>query len=136
VGQRKLTSEWLGLLIVGVIIWIVAAAMSLWFLGVWPRSLTGWLCVLAVGPVAFCVLAALSEVIGEAIGALPGIRHADRAVERRTLAEAISGTRVVYYLLRSLVILAPIIVLSWWLENKMKPLVPGALRAWWLQHFN
>ena len=135
-GHRQVTSDRWRLLLVGVVIWIAAAAMSLWFLGVWPKTTTGWLCVLAVGPIAFFVLVAVSELIGAVIGAVPGIRHADRTIERRTVGEAVSGTRVAYYLVRFLIILMPVFLLSSWLENRVTPVVPGALRAWWLQHFN
>jgi len=135
-GHRQVTSDRWRLLLVGVVIWIVAATMSLWFLGVWPKSTTGWLCVLAVGPIALLVLVAVSELIGAVIGAVPGIRHVDRTIERRTVGEAVSGTRVAYYLVRFLIILVPVFLLSWWLENRVTPVVPGALRAWWLQHFN
>ena len=108
--------------------------MSLLFLGVWPKSTTGWLCVLAVGPIAFFVLLAVSELIGAVIGAVPGIRHADRAIERRTLGEAVSGTRVAYLFVRFLILLVPVLLLAWWLENRVTPV--GALRTWWLQHLN
>jgi len=89
-----------------------------------------------VGPIAFFVLLAVSELIGAVIGAVPGIRQADRAIERRTLGEAVSGTRVAYLFVRFLILLVPVLLLAWWLENRVTPVVPGALRTWWLQHFN
>jgi hypothetical protein len=114
---------------------MATTGMSVLFLGVWPKDTIAWLCVLAVGPIAFFLLSALGELAGEVIGRTPGIRGADRAIERRTAPESISGTRIAYYLVRSLLILVPLLFLSWWLQDKVTSVVPGALRDWWIQHF-
>ena len=114
---------------------MATTGMSVLFLGVWPKDTIAWLCVLAVGPIAFFLLSALGELAGKVIGRTPGIRGADRAIERRTAPESISGTRIAYYLVRSLLILVPLLFLSWWLQDKVTSVVPGALRDWWIQHF-
>lgn len=122
--------------IVWVVLWVATAGMSLWSLGVWPKDATAWLCVLAVGPIAFFVFSALGELAAELISAIPGIRHADRAIARRTESESISGTRIGYYLVRFLIFLVPFLLLSWWLESKVAPIIPGTVRDWWIQHFS
>jgi hypothetical protein len=119
-----------------MVLWIAATGMSLWLFAIWPKTAIGWLCVVAMGPVAFFVLSAVGELIAGAIGALPGIRHANSLIERRTAGEVISATRIAYYLFAFLVALVPLVLFSWWLENKVTPIVPGVLRDWWHQHFN
>jgi hypothetical protein len=119
-----------------MVIWIAAAGMSLWLFAIWPKTVIGWLCVVAIGPIAFFLLSVLGEFIGGAIGALPGIRHANRLIERRTADEVVSATRIAYYLLAFLVALVPLVYLSWWLDETVTPIVPGVLRDWWDEHFN
>ena len=126
----------LRLFLVGTVLWLVLAAMSLWFLGVWPRTALGWLLVLALGPLIALLLDAVGEMLGNAFASLPGIRHADLAVERRTASEPLSGVRVAYYLLRALLILVPIILGLMWLDGRDSPTVPETVAQWWGHHFN
>jgi hypothetical protein len=77
----------------------------------------------------------LGEMLGGAVAKLPGVRHADRAVERRTAHEALSATRIGYYLLRVLILLPPLVLVWWWFEGKALALAPDSVREWWHLHF-
>jgi hypothetical protein len=124
------------LLGVGALIWLVLAGLALWFLGVWPRSAIAWLLVLGLGPVLFLLIDAASELMGNAIGALPGVRQANAAIERRTAHQHVSISRIVYHLARVLLILIPVVLAFWWLEEKASMTAPAALTEWWGRHFN
>jgi hypothetical protein len=123
-------------LVVGSIIWIVTAAMSLWFFGVWPRTAVGWVLVLGLGPIGLLLLVALGDFVSDAIGSLPGVRQADVAVERQTAGRQFSGTRVAYYLVRSLLLLIPIVFVLLWLKASAWPTGPNVVAEWWYRHFN
>ena len=127
--------EKLTLLLITAISWIVMAGGALWLFGIWPRTTLAWVLVLGFGPLVFALVTGVAEVLGAAIAKLPGIRHADSAVERRTAHEALSATRIGYYLVRLLVLLPPLVLVGWWFEDKVLALSPDALVAWWHQHF-
>ena len=123
------------LLLITAISWIAMAGAALWLFGIWPRTTLAWVFVFGLSPIVFVLVTGLGEVLGEALAKLPGVRHADSAVERRTAHQALSATRIGYYLVRLLVLLPPFIVVGWWLEDKVLPLSPEALVSWWHQHF-
>jgi hypothetical protein len=126
----------LRLLLVGTVAWLGLAAMSLWFLGVWPRTAVGWLLVLALGPFVAFFLQVAGEMIGNAFSSLPGIQHADCVVERRTASQKFSGLRIAYRLVRMLLFLVPIVLVLIWLKGRDWPTVPTAIAQWWGRHFN
>jgi len=134
-GNHTAADRWKNV-IAWVVLWVVLAGMSLWFFRVWPKDVIAWLCVLTLGPIAFFVFLALEGLADEMIAAIPGFRRADRNIERRTASESFSVVRIVYYLVRSLAILVPILLLYWWLGDKVTLTHPGALKNWWMQHFS
>ena len=127
--------EKLTLLLVGAVSWIVMAGGALWLFGVWPHTPLAWLLVLGFGPLLFALVTGLAEMLGATVAKLPGIRHADSAVEHRTANETLSTRRVGYYLLRLLVLVPPLVLIWWWVEDKAAALPPEALREWWHHHF-
>jgi hypothetical protein len=125
----------LTLLLVTTLSWIIMAGGELWLFGIWPRTPLAWELVLGFGPIVFALVTSLGEMLGGAIAKLPGVRHADRAVERRTAQEALSATRIGYYLLRLLMILPALVLVWWWFEGTAVALGPKSVREWWHQHF-
>lgn len=111
------------------------AALTLLSFSVWPRTPLAWTLVLGVGPVIFLVLSAVEEIGGKYLSALPGVRHADESVERRTAHESLSATRVGYYLVRALILLVPIVMITLWVEDESPRLIPELIRTWWNQNF-
>jgi hypothetical protein len=124
------------LLCIGALIWLALAGLALLFLGVLPRTVIAWLLVFGLGPVILLVLDAAGEVVGNAIRELPGFRHADAAIERRTGHQQISGTRIAYYLVRLLVVLMPVLLVFWWLDETTSKMAPAGLMEWWNKNFN
>ena len=124
------------LLGIGALIWLALAGLALLFLGVRPRTAIAWLLVFGLGPVILLVLDAAGEVVGNAIRELPGFRHADAAIGRRTGHQQISGTRISYYLVRFLVVLMPVLLVFWWLDETASKTAPAGLMEWWNKNFN
>jgi hypothetical protein len=125
-GQKRPVQH-LKLLVVTAISWTVMAGGALWLFGIWPRTALAWVLVLGFGPIVFALATGLGDGLGETIAKLPGIRHADRAVERRTAHEALSATRIGYYLLRLLILLPPLVLVWWWFEGKTVALIPESV---------
>jgi hypothetical protein len=123
------------MLLVIALIWIAAAGVALWQFGVWPRTILAWALVLGLGPVIFILVEGLGELGGEAIANLPGIRHADRAVERHTARERFSSVRIAYCLLRFLILMLLIGLALWWLADTGVDLTLGLVGGWWHQNF-
>lgn len=125
-------------IVIGGITWLAVIALLLFSLrlgGLWPRSAVAWLLVFVLGPLIFLVYEILGGAVGELIDRLPGIRHLDGAVERRTATERFSGLRILYYLVRFLVLLLPIGLLAWWIKNAAGGILPDAVLDWWSRHF-
>jgi hypothetical protein len=122
-------------LAVGTLLWLGLAPISLVWLGLWPRTLIAWLLVLMFGPALLVILEGVGELGGEVISRLPGIRHADGAIERRTRGKSVSGVRIGYYLARALILAVPFVLIVWWVVGKLSGTTPGAIRAWWEQNF-
>ena len=122
-------------LAVGMVLWFGLAAVSFVWLGLWPRTLVAWLLVLVLGPLLLFTLDGAGELAGEMLSRLPGIRHADGAIERRTKGKRVSGIRIGYYLARTLILVVPVVLLICWATGKLSGTTPGALRMWWQHNF-
>ncbi len=123
------------MLAVGTVLWFILVAISVVWLGIWPRTLVAWLLVLVLGPVLLLILDAAGELAGEVISRLPGVWHADKAIERRTRWKTVSGIRIGYYLTRALILVVPLLLLISWATGKLSGTIPGALRTWWQHNF-
>lgn len=94
-------SRWLLVLWLGL---SVCAGVFLW--QGQPEGLLRWLLLAMFGPPAYLLLSAAGEFLGFAYSRLPGIRHANEFVERRTKEQPISGLRILWYLVSALVFVA------------------------------
>jgi hypothetical protein len=123
-------------LLVAVGLWLfiaVAALASFWVI---PRTKTGWIVAVVLGPVFFIASEVLGEMIGWLFNRLPGIRHATNAVETRTRGQAFSGERVFTYLMVSLVWVIPLIALAIWTHGRGDSSRSNVIWDWLQRHFH
>ncbi len=109
--------SWLTALIVGAAFW--AAAMLFGLAQTYPyrpRTALGWL--------LFAIGIPLAWALSEAFGALLGREPAGQWVDRRTANKRFSWARVLYLLLRTLLLLA-FIMLAIWLVVSYVPVLRG-----------
>jgi hypothetical protein len=96
-------------------LWLVATVGALLWLPIWPRTIAGWLVVLATGPLVMGLLAAAGEVMGDFV--FPWL---DRVVGHRVLR-----------MIAKVAMVCAAIGLAWWLGVKVRGLVPDGFKAWW-----
>lgn len=89
----------------------VAAGVLLWLVP--SEGWYQWLLLAMVAPPAYLLLSAAGEFFGFAYSRLPGIRHANEFVERRTKEQSISGLRILWYLVSALVFVALVAAVTW-----------------------
>jgi hypothetical protein len=93
---RLLLVFWLGL--------SVCAGVFLW--QGHPEGLLRWLLLAMFAPPAYLLLSAAGDLLGFVYSRLPGLRHANEFVEQKTKQRSISGLRVLWYLISTLVAVA------------------------------
>ena len=94
--------------------WLALALLAwLVFLHRQPQSIWEWLFVLILGPPVYVILSIIGNGVGAVFHSLPGIRHAEAAVERETASERFSVVRIVVYLGEAFVLLAFVGAIYW-----------------------
>ena len=81
-------------LLLAIVVWLVIAALVMLNFLAWPRTLTGWLLVLAIGPIIY--LLAEGVVLGLFMGleVLPPVQRLSRWVKLRAPVTGISWLRI------------------------------------------
>ena len=99
-----------------VLIWLALAALAAYYLfgsEFNDSSLLQWALIVTLGPPAVVILQGLGDWLGELFNKLPGVRAGNAYVERRTARESLSGLRVLWYLLTSLLAIAIVVGATW-----------------------
>jgi hypothetical protein len=65
------------------------------------------------GPPLYLLLGAFGELLGLAYSRFPGVRQGNEFIERRTSSQSLSGVRVLWYLLTSLLAIGIVLVAVW-----------------------
>ncbi|MDM7950368.1 hypothetical protein [Hydrogenophaga sp.] len=97
-----------------LLIWLfvgLAAAYALWAFEL--QGPTKWLLYLLAGPPLYLFLSGVGELLGEAYSRLPGIRHGNEFIERRTARHPVSGLRILWYLFISLLVIGVVVAAMW-----------------------
>jgi len=81
------------------LIWLALTLLA-WFVFLHrvPQSLWEWLFVIVVAPPAYLFLEAIGQGAGKLFHSLPGVRHVENYVERKTAGEKFSALRILCYL--------------------------------------
>lgn len=98
------------------LVWLIVAAIGAFYVfgtDLSDRPLWQWLLVLVLGPPVLFVLQLAGEALGELFQRLPGVRHGNEYVERRTSGRSLSGMRVLWYLLTGLLACALVAGVTW-----------------------
>lgn len=105
--SKKLT---VSLLLVWLLVGL-AAAYAVWAFQ--PQGPAKWLLYLLAGPPLYLLLSAFGELLGLAYLKVPGVRQGNEFIERRTASQSLSGVRVLWYLLTSLLAIGIVLVAAW-----------------------
>ena len=98
------------------LVWLVLATIGAFYVfgtDLSERPLWQWVLLLALGPPVLFVLQLAGEALGELFNRLPGIRHGNEYVERRTSERSLSGVRVLWYLVTGLLACALVAGATW-----------------------
>jgi hypothetical protein len=76
----------------------------------WPKSVTGWLLSLTIGPMAFLLLILVGEFLADSFRRFPLIRSARNQVLDVSSDSSFSGLRIAYLFSESLLFIALIVV--------------------------
>lgn len=100
------------------VVWValaVAAGLVLWRYE--PEGMMKWALLAVALPPAYLLMQGVAELMAAAYQALPGVRHGNEFVERKTRGRSVSGLRVLWYVFTSLVAVAIFIAGTWMVRN-------------------
>jgi hypothetical protein len=97
-----------------LLLWLVLAVFAGYALWAFePQGMAKWLLYVVAVPPLYLVFSAAGDLLGEAFARLPGIRHGNQFVERRTTGPSTSGLRILWYLFTILLLIGIVVGLTW-----------------------
>lgn len=97
-----------------LLLWLALAALAGYALWAFePEGLVKWLLYAVAVPPLYLVFSAAGELLAEAFARLPGIRHGNQFIERRTAGQSTSGLRILWYLFTMLLLIGIVVGLTW-----------------------
>lgn len=101
-------------LTVSLLLWLVLAVIAGYALWAFePQGLAKWLLYVVALPPLYLMLEGAGELLGEAYARLPGIRHGNQFIERRTTDRSLSGLRIAWHLFTTLLLIGVVVGLTW-----------------------
>jgi hypothetical protein len=129
-GWSKLAPRLLGV----VCVWLVLCGIALFELGLWPRTVVGWVVTFTLGPVASVTFMVAGELAVKLLLRMPWVRRSHEWVERGTSRSRVCWLRVGYALAGCSLLL--VVVLLLWAYDNSRPLhEPGVLKQFIARHF-
>lgn len=97
-----------------LVLWLMLALLAGYALWAYePQGMVKWLLYVVALPPLYLVLEGAGDWLGEALARLPGTRHGNQFIERRTAGRATSGLRILWYLFTLLLLIAVVVGLTW-----------------------
>lgn len=98
------------------LVWLALAGIGAFYVfgtDLSHRPIWQWALLLVLGPPVLLLLQLVAEALGELFNRLPGVRHGNEYIERKTSGQSVSGVRVLWYLLTGLVACALVAGATW-----------------------